>query len=139
MSESRPTLSAVFLCQGGFMTNLKIGVQWCVEDRQLDKRLLPLLRAISVTGSLNQAVKTLRMSYRHTWGLLGRMERFLGGPLVSRHRGRGVRLTCLGEKLIAADDEAIERLNHGFDEILQNLDGEPRKYQPGIACCKASP
>jgi len=77
---------------------------------ELDARLVPLLRAISSTGSLNQAVAGLRLSYRYAWGLLGKAARVLGQPLVVMERGRGAKLSLLGEKLVAADEAANRML-----------------------------
>ena len=53
-------------------------VLWRAEGRSIDSRLLPLLRAVAKTGSLNKAVAAQGLSYRHAWGLIGKMERTLG-------------------------------------------------------------
>ena len=78
----------------------------------MDARLLPLLRTVGKTGSLNKAVAALGFSYRHAWGMVGEMERTLGRSLVVMDRGRGARLSPFAEKLLEADDVAtrvIER------------------------------
>lgn len=103
---------------------LKIGARWHNEGRDLDARLLPLLRAVAKTGSLNQAVAALRMSYRHAWGLLGNVERVLGQSLVVLERGRGAHLSPLAEKLLAADEAAAEFLNREFGETLLAMNRE---------------
>jgi len=87
-------------------------VLWRAEGRSIDSRLLPLLRAVAMTGSLNKAVATQGLSYRHAWGLIGKMERTLGRSLVVMQRGRGARLSPFSLKLLEADDTAarvIER------------------------------
>ena len=87
-------------------------VLWLAEGRSIDSRLLPLLRAVAKTGSLNRAVATQGLSYRHAWGLIGKMERTLGRSLVLMQRGRGARLSPFSLKLLEADDTAarvIER------------------------------
>lgn len=81
-------------------------VRWMAEDKAIDPRLLPLLRAVEKTGSLNKAVTTLGMSYRHAWGMVGKMERTLGRSLVAMDRGRGTRLSPFAERLLEADDVA---------------------------------
>jgi molybdate transport repressor ModE-like protein len=87
-------------------------VLWLAEGRSIDSRLLPLLRAVAKTGSLNRAVAAQGLSYRHAWGLIGKMERTLGRSLVQMQRGRGARLSPFSLKLLEADDTAarvIER------------------------------
>lgn len=87
-------------------------VLWLAEGRSIDSRLLPLLRAVAKTGSLNRAVVAQGLSYRHAWGLIGKMERTLGRSLVVMQRGRGARLSPFSLKLLEADDTAtrvIER------------------------------
>jgi molybdate transport repressor ModE-like protein len=87
-------------------------VLWLAEGRSIDSRLIPLLRAVSKTGSLNKAVSAQGLSYRHAWGLIGKMERTLGRSLVVMQRGRGARLSPFSLKLLEADDTAtrvIER------------------------------
>jgi putative molybdopterin biosynthesis protein len=100
---------------------LQLTARWLADGQPLDTRLIALLRAVARTGSLNQAVTTLRMSYRHAWGLLGRTERSLGQPLVVLRRGRGAQLSPLGERLLAADDAATDVLNRELAEILRTL------------------
>jgi molybdate transport repressor ModE-like protein len=87
-------------------------VRWLAEGRSIDSRLLPLLRAVAKTGSLNRAVASQGLSYRHAWGLIGKMERTLGRSLVVMQRGRGAKLSPFSLKLLEADDTAtrvIER------------------------------
>lgn len=87
-------------------------VLWLAEGRSIDSRLLPLLRAVARTGSLNRAVAAQGLSYRHAWGLIGKTERTLGRSLVVMQRGRGARLSPFSLKLLEADDTAtrvIER------------------------------
>jgi molybdate transport repressor ModE-like protein len=70
------------------------------------RRLLNLLNALLETPALGKAAATAGMSYRAAWGLLRRCETELGLPLVLMERGRGSRLTALGESLISIDGAA---------------------------------
>lgn len=70
------------------------------------RRLLNLLLALLDTTALGKAAQTAGMSYRAAWGLLRRCEAELGLPLVVMERGRGTRLTALGEALINMDSAA---------------------------------
>ncbi len=100
---------------------LQLSTRWLAGNEELDRRLLPLLRAVAASGSLNRAVLSLKLSYRHAWGLLGKMERAIGQPLVIMERGRGARLSPAGEHLVAADDGALELLRRELPATLQSL------------------
>lgn len=90
----------------------------------LDASLIPLLRAIDAAGSLNQAVSTLRLSYRHAWGLLGKARGVLGEPLVVLERGKGARLSLLGQKLMDAEAAAHRILDRELAGTTQSLNRE---------------
>ena len=51
--------------------DVRITTRWQTGEGDLDIRLIPLLRAVAKEGSLNRAVSSLSLSYRHAWGLLG--------------------------------------------------------------------
>jgi len=69
-------------------------------------RLLPLLNALADGGALGAAAKSAGMSYRSAWGLLRRCEEALGVALVVMERGRGTRLSELGESIVQLDGAA---------------------------------
>ena len=96
-------------------------LHWQIDDRDLDPRVLPLLRAIAHSGSLNQAVGAVGLSYRHAWGLLGRFETAIGQRLVASQRGRGARLTALGEKLVATEDRLHQQLDTHFRQVATQI------------------
>lgn len=104
---------------------LQAGVRWLAGDQPLDPRLPALLAEIARTGSLNQAVARLRVSYRNAWGLLGKTERALGQPLVVLRKGRGAHLTPFGESLLRADRAAGELLARGLADTLKALNHRP--------------
>jgi molybdate transport system regulatory protein len=67
-----------------------------------------LLKAVGEHGSLLAASRALGMSYRKTWGDLGKAERCLGIQLVEKRRGGadggGAALTPAGRRCIRAYD-----------------------------------
>lgn len=83
--------------------NLKPALRWQLDADDVDPLLLSLLRYVAGSGSLSAAVRKAGLSYRHAWGMLGRIEQRLGSALVKLERGRGASLTRLGAKLIEAD------------------------------------
>lgn len=103
---------------------VRITTRWQTGDGDLDIRLIPLLRAVAKEGSLNRAVSSLRLSYRHAWGLLGKMERALGRSLVVMERGRGARPSPFAEKLLAADDAAAGILDRELGATVHSLNRE---------------
>lgn len=101
---------------------IQLTPRWRIADTDVDARLVLLLRTVAIHGSLNRAVASLHLSYRHAWGILGKMERALGQPLVRMERGRGARLTPFAEKLIEADNAAADVLGRELAAALQSLD-----------------
>jgi len=97
---------------------------WQAGAISLDARLLPVLRLVAREGSLNRAVRALRLSYRHVWGLLGKMEGALGHRLVLMERGRGARLTPYAEQLLEADETAAALLDRELADRLLALNRE---------------
>lgn len=82
---------------------------WDFGDALTDgetRRLLNLLTALLDTSALSKAATAAGMSYRAAWGLLRRCEEEFGLALVSMERGRGTRLTSLGESLVEMDGAA---------------------------------
>lgn len=69
-------------------------------------RLPDLLAAIRDIGALGGAATVVGMSYRAAWGLLRQCETALGMPLVVMERGRGSRLSALGQSIVDLDREA---------------------------------
>lgn len=64
-----------------------------------------LLARIAECGSITQAAKTFRMSYKAAWDAIDIMNNLAGEPLVERRAGGkgggGTRLTKRGEQLVA--------------------------------------
>jgi molybdate transport system regulatory protein len=63
---------------------------WLEDSKKavvLDQADAALLRYIAQTGSLTQAAKIVRMSYRGAWDRMERMEKNLGHRLVERKAG----------------------------------------------------
>ena len=103
---------------------------WNLEGESveaLDARLLPLLQAVAVSGSLTAAVADCRISYRAAWGLLREYQRKLGEPLVLLERGRGASLTPSGERLIGAERAATRRLARVLPGLAAEISSAPRR------------
>jgi molybdate transport repressor ModE-like protein len=109
---------------------IKFSLQWRGEGHpavEIEEQLFILLQAIRANGSLAEAARVNRMSYRHAWGLLGRQATLFGSPLALLERGRGAALTALGEKLLEekrhVDDEAMAHLERWAAGINGTISG----------------
>ncbi|MFA9461252.1 substrate-binding domain-containing protein [Thiohalorhabdus sp. Cl-TMA] len=86
----------------------------------MDRDLFPLLEAIRGEGKLTAAAAQVGIPYRQAWQRIQTWEEELGAPLVQKERGRGTRLTSLGERLV---DLQI-RVNALLEPHLQRASSE---------------
>jgi molybdate transport repressor ModE-like protein len=107
-------------------------VGWRIPARHgapLDPRVPRLLEAIRTHATLRAAAAEVGLSYRAAWSLVGDTARLLGVPLAELRRGRGARLTPAGERLVAADARAAQRLREAALEVELGARG-PRAASP---------
>src|SRR4051794_22504417 len=78
-----------------------------------------LLDQIDACGSLSEAARRLRFSYRRAWMLLDSINRRWPGPLVTTAtggaRGGGAKLTDLGRHVLRAYRDLQLQLEHLLD------------------------
>ncbi|MGE0386088.1 MAG: substrate-binding domain-containing protein [Gammaproteobacteria bacterium] len=126
------------------MSRIVIRPAWRFEDesgRQVDPRLFALLRCIRHHGALKAAVGDAGISYRHGWDLLKDAAEIFGSPLVRMQRGKGARLTTLGEKLLWAEQRSDASLFAQLDTVAAELNleiGKARKDAQSILRIHAS-
>jgi putative molybdopterin biosynthesis protein len=105
------------------MARIDISVAWLAGDRaRAAPLLLELLRAIRDLGSIQRASVALGISYRNGWGLLESWSAELARPLIDKTRGRGTRLTDLGELLLRCDDEVRAALDPHCAKLRERID-----------------
>src|SRR5438270_13646974 len=79
-----------------------------------------LLEQIAACGSLSEAARRLRFSYRRAWMLVDAMNRRWPAPLVitavGGERGGGTRITELGATLLRSYRDLQLQLEHLLDE-----------------------
>ena len=92
--------------------------------------MLELLGELRATGKITRAAERAEMSYRHCWNLIEKWAEFFGTPLVERARGRGTRLTALGEKLVWAGQRLRARLGPQLQNLAQELETDLNEVLP---------
>jgi len=89
---------------------------WIEDDGEIvfGTGIYQLLLLVRETGSLSDAVKELKMSYRWAWGRVRDYEKRLGVTLLERgkHGQRGARLTPEGNEIVDV-----------FRKIREEMDG----------------
>ncbi|MCG6911251.1 MAG: LysR family transcriptional regulator [Deltaproteobacteria bacterium] len=97
---------------------------WIVDEKNrivMGEGRLAILDRIESTGSINQAAKSLRMSYKTAWSKIKSTEGHLKIKIVETDRNKGTRLTRDGKALlekyrglkkecVAADDRIFKRI-----------------------------
>ena len=109
------------------MHKISIHPQWTISHDGADAlgpRLIDLLVCVAETGSIAAACQRAGLSYRHAWDTLRHGETWFGAPLLQMERGRGSRLTPLGEKLVWADRRIAARLAPALDTLASELEVE---------------
>lgn len=106
---------------------IKVNLQYAWQPspdahHAIDAMLFRVLYAIDEAGSLAAAARTLGLSYRHVWGLMGKWEQVLGRPLAELKQGRGARLTDFGRKLLWAEELVQARLTNTLDSVRQEIE-----------------
>ncbi len=115
-----------------FDLNWQITLQ---AQHKLDPVLFSLLKSIDELGSLKQATDQIGVSYRFAWGLLNKWQDLLGQPLVELERGRGARLSKVGQTLLNAKNQLDAKFspelanfaNHVRHDLNELLSGETNK------------
>jgi molybdate transport system regulatory protein len=107
------------------MTKLKLrSAQWIVDEDNniiIGKGRAEILENIEKTGSINQAAKMMRMSYKGVWSKIKATEAHLQTQIVHADRKEGSRLSREGKALlenykrlkdqcISADDRIFSRI-----------------------------
>lgn len=80
-----------------------------------------ILKSIHEEGTITQGAMKLKMSYRYAWGVIKKIEKKLGIPLVETFKGGtegggGARITEQGLKLM----EMYAEINSAFRYVLDN-------------------
>lgn len=117
------------------MKRIQITPAWSFADEagnRLDPQLFGLLQAIHQSGKLTSAAVEAGISYRHAWNLLNKWADFFGVELVEMQKGRGARLSPLGEKLLWAEQRVVARLGPQLESLGSELNLEIQQLLEGV-------
>jgi len=92
------------------------------DGHAIDAMLFRILLAIAESGSLAGSARSLGLSYRHVWGLMGKWEKVFGKPLAELRQGHGAQLTEFGRKLLWAEQLVRARLTHELEEVRREIE-----------------
>ena len=96
------------------------------SDRVLGPGKIRLLEEIGRSGSISQAGRSLKMSYRRAWLLVDDLNRCFRSPVVTTQpggaHGGGAVLTALGQQLIKEYRSIVARAMAATEPQLQGLE-----------------
>ena len=85
-----------------------------------------LLERIGETGSISEAARQLRISYKKAWEMVEAMNALAPRPLVERstggRRGGGTALTAHGRRAVVTFRKLDERCKTYVDGLLNEID-----------------
>jgi molybdate transport system regulatory protein len=107
------------------MVKLKLrSSQWIVDENNniiLGKGRMEILENIEKTGSMNQAAKQMKMSYKAVWSKIKATEKNLKAKIVHADRKHGTRLYSEGKELIRKYKLLVKECMASDDKIFDNI------------------
>jgi len=104
------------------------------SNRAIGPGKIRLLETIGKTGSISQAGRMLRMSYRRAWLLIDDLNHSFRDPVVIKKpggaRGGGAALTPFGRELIEKYRSIETRAAAAAQRQLRDLQGSLRRRRP---------
>ena len=107
------------------MTKLKLrSSYWIVDDDGnivIGKGRAEILENIETTGSINQAAKIMKMSYKGVWSKIKATEKHLNQKIVHADRKEGSRLTRQGKELLERYKQLEKKCMTSDDKIFTQI------------------
>jgi len=107
------------------MAKLKLRTsQWIVDEQNniiIGNGRAKILENIEKTGSINQAAKVMRMSYKAVWSKIKATEKHLKMTIVHADRKEGSRLSKEGKELLEKYRLLKDQCMSADDTIFSNL------------------
>lgn len=107
------------------MTKLKLrSAQWIVDEDNniiIGKGRAEILENIEKTGSINQAAKMMKMSYKAAWSKIKATEQHLQAQIVHADRKEGSRLSREGKALLKNYKRLKNQCMAADDKIFSSI------------------
>jgi molybdate transport system regulatory protein len=107
------------------MVQLKLrSSYWIVDDNGniiIGKGRAEILENIERTGSINQAAKAMKMSYKGVWSKIKATEKHLNQNTVHADRQKGSRLTRHGKALLEQYKQLEKKCMASDDKIFSKI------------------
>ena len=98
--------------------------QWLVDEHNniiMGKGRMEILENIEKTGSMNQAAKQMKMSYKAVWSKIKVTEKNLNARIVHADRKDGTRLTRDGKELVRKYKLLVKECMSSDDKIFKSI------------------
>ena len=111
---------------------VKLGLRssyWIVDEEGniiIGKGRAEILENIERTGSINQAAKVMKMSYKGVWSKIKATEKHLNQNIVHADRQEGTHLTRQGKQLLEQYKELEKNCMASDDKIFEKILKYPR-------------
>jgi molybdate transport system regulatory protein len=109
----------------GVMVNLALrSSHWIVDEDGniiVGKGRAEILANIEKTGSINQAAKVMKMSYKGVWSKIKATEKHLNQNIVYADRKEGSRLTRQGKELLEKYKQLEKKCMASDDRIFSKI------------------
>ncbi|MGD8262164.1 MAG: LysR family transcriptional regulator [Desulfobacterales bacterium] len=107
------------------MAKLKLrSAQWIVDEHNniiIGKGRAEILENIEKTGSINQAAKVMKMSYKAAWSKIKATEKHLQTEIVHADRKEGSRLSREGKELLENYRRLKDKCMSADDKIFGDI------------------
>ena len=106
---------------------VKLGLRsshWIVDEQGniiIGKGRAEILKNIEKTGSINQAAKVMKMSYKGVWSKIKATEKHLNQNIVHADRKEGTRLTRQGKELLEKYKQLEKKCMASDDKIFSKM------------------
>jgi molybdate transport system regulatory protein len=106
---------------------VKLGLRssyWIVDEEGniiIGRGRAEILKNIERTGSINQAAKVMKMSYKGVWSKIKATEKHLNQSIVHADRKEGSRLTRQGKELLEQYMQLEKKCMASDDKIFSKI------------------
>jgi len=98
--------------------------QWIVDEHDniiIGKGRMEILENIETLGSINQAAKMMKMSYKAVWSKIKTTEKHLNTKIVHTDKKDGSRLSSEGKELLRKYRLLKKKCITADDKIFKNI------------------